>query len=323
MNFGVADSPCDEQCWDKSEQDRPVLNQNMFRSAFARALHFRDEPRLEEDHKADLRHLEKALNTVACQDTPEELKEQLDGQVALVTRLKGNLKDNRSKLRATLRDLKASRKKLAPLQEHIQAQRKELFENSMVIDSQRVEINHLRSELETNTQLKHKFSVAHATLARLSQDNQRLKDEILDLRIRNRELEASGPTGEDILKSLNSEIAELKAAKTEYQSEIDFLKSENKAAQDRQTSLMGELIELRKSAPVETASGPIDTGQIRQLNDKLQAALEREALLEKRLDILTRDLDIVHQTNDMLRGRISKMETLQAQIDMPKQAVGF
>ena len=314
MDFGSTDTPMIECGWEVPAREPFARKPTEFRSDFARALHCSDKPQMDDAHKTELRNMEKALRAFASGESMEEIKGQLEGQRALVKRVKTNLKDNRSKLRATLKALKAARKRLAPLEDHINIQRKALFEKSMTIDSQRVEIDCLRNALDAASKEKHKFSVAHATLARLSQDNQMMKDEILDLRIRNRELEACGPTGQDILKSLNNEIAALKAEKTDYQSEIDFLKTENKAAQDRQTELMGELIELRKTAPMENASGLIETAQIRLLSDKLQAASERETLLEKRLEILTRDLDIVHQTNDMLRGRISKMETLDRNV---------
>lgn len=323
MDFDLSDTPMPEYGWDEQNVDPVATKPGIFRSAFARALHFNEKPQKDDIHESELDQMEIALRAFASGESMEELRGQLDGQRALVKRLKGNLKDNRSKLRATLKDLKAARKKLAPLKDHVQTQRKELFEQSMRIDSQRIEIKHLRQELETAAQNRHKFSMAHATLSRLSQENQHMKDEILELRIRHRELENMAPADPEILRSLNADIAALKAAETEHLSEIAFLKSENEISRKKQTELMQELIELRKTVPAQKSADPIDTAQIRILNEKLEEAAKRETILEQRLEILTRDLDIVNQTNDMLRGRISKMETLRTAFEYPKQAVGF
>ena len=302
--------------------DKAGLTKGLLRSGFAKALHFANKPQAEDIHAKELDAMESALKSLVSGDTMEDLQEQLEGQRNLVRRLKGNLQDNQSKMRSVLGELKAARKRLSHLDRHIKAQQKDLFEKSMIIDSQRVEIEYLREKLDDVTETRANFSNAQALLTNLQTENQTLKSELSDIRRRNSELETLGPAGREALSALNAEIEVLKKAEAENQAEIAFLKSENLTAQKRQSELLKELTALRDSG-VTLSAGPIDTAQIQALNEKLDQAQSREAMMEKLLETLRRDLDIVHQTNEMLRGRLAKQKSRDTHIDFPKQAIGY
>lgn len=322
MENGGAHTAVDWRTDDRQDVNPSGLTKSL-RSNFARALHFVNKPQKDDLHKRELEALDSRLNALMTGETREEIEGQLEGQKILVKRLKGNLKDNRSKLRSVLKDLKASRNRLTPLEDELKKQRKELFEKSMTIDSQRIEIDNLRGGLDVQASRLHMVSQTPDLMLELTNENRLLKTELSELRQRNETLEKLSPAGQKTLKTLNAEIEALKFAKTENQAEIAFLKSENEAAQIRQAELMAELTVLRKSDSLKNsmAAGPIDTSQIQALNDKLHHAAAREAMMEKRLDILRRDLDIVNQTNEMLKGRIAVYEAKA--LDIPKHAVGF
>lgn len=232
------------------------LPEDRLRSRFARALYFPDIPQKEEVHEQELNAIETALKSFVSGESAEDLAFQLDGQRNLTNRLKGDLRDNRSKLKSVLKDLKAARKRLTPLEEQIKSQQKELFEKSMTIDSQRVELKILRNEIGPVMDLKKKYSEAQSQLARIADENKSLKQEISDVREVNREISVS------------------------------------------------------KNA-----------GELEALNDKLHQATAREEMMDKRLEILRRDLDIVNQTNELLRNRLAELEPPVSEV--PRRVVGY
>jgi len=300
--------------------ERSGLSKGLLRSRFAKALHFSHKPQAEDVHAKELDAMETALKSLVHGDTMEELQEQLSGQKKLVQRLKGNLQDNQAHMRSVLNELKASRNRLTPLESQIQSIKSELFDKSMTVDSQRIEINYLRSELDSVAQKQQQYSEADKSLTELSNENQTLKNEVQVLRARNSELEALTPAGQDTLNALNADIEILKNTEKENRAEIAFLKSESKTALKREAELV-EQLETMQASSSAVGAGPIDTAQIQALNEKLHQATAREAMMEKRLEILRRDLDIVHQTNEMLRGRLTNLKNSELDFDIPAQAI--
>lgn len=299
------------------------LTRDRLRSRFARALHFPDKPKPRNVHAQEMDALETKLKSFISGETVEELQGQLEGQRKLAKRLKGNLQDNRSKLRSVLKDLKAARERLSPLQTQIKVQQKDLFEKSLTIDSQRVEIKILRNEIGAVLDLKQKFAETHAQLALLTNQNQDLKNQVSDYRDRNGQLETENPARRETLRALNAEIETLKNTESENRAEIAMLRSENEAAKTRQSELIEQLTTLQNSNAAHDAdqSNSVNPVQIEALNEKLHQASAREAMMTKRLDILRRDLDIVNQTNEMLRSQLGALRTFEP--EFPKQVVGF
>ncbi len=322
MNSGGKYSPSISEI--RCDQHIRKTGLDRLRSRFARDLHFPEKPQPDQIHHNELDHIETALRSFVSGDTVEDLGEQLEGQRTLVKKLTSNLKDNRSKLRSVLADLKASRKRLSMLEGQMNGQKKDLFEKSMTIDSQRVEINILRNEIGAVLELKQQFSDAQSRLSQMQIENQNLRDEISNLR----QLKIDqniGQAREETLRALNQEIEQLKRSQADRQAEIGVIKSENEALKTKQTALEKEKEGLRRteSNVVSLERSPNDLAKIDTMSSQLHQAEAREEIMNKRLDILRRDLDIINQTNEMLRGRLAELENADTRTTIPKQVVGF
>ena len=261
------------------------------------------EPYQDRIHREELAALDDRLRALMNGETAQEL----EGQRALVGRLKTNLKDNRSKLRRTLRDLKSMRRKM-------EAQQKDLFDKAMKIDRQNAELRVLRerpvleapvqspSVSESMERLREKLSQTQRTLDAVLSENRDLKIELAAIRKRDAEREA----------------------------EMALLRSEHQTMTERQSDLLTQIADMQVSTLRSVAKDPVSIGtgaegfaQIKELNRALSEAREREELMQQRLDIVKRDLDIVGQINTMLRSRVDELENQSAADNYPNRAVGF
>ena len=261
------------------------------------------EPYQDRIHREELAMLDDRLRALMNGETAQEL----EGQRALVGRLKTNLKDNRSKLRRTLRDLKSMRRKM-------EEQQKDLFDKAMKLDRQNAELRRLRerpvlaapvqssSVSERMERLREKLSQTQRTLDTVLSENRDLKIELTAIRKRDAEREA----------------------------EMALLRSEHQTMTERQSDLLTQIADMQVSTlrsvdqdPVSIGTGAEGFAQIKELNRALSEAREREELMQQRLDIVKRDLDIVGQINTMLRSRVDELENQSAADNYTNRAVGF